>query len=101
MKLIKPPRLEFYTFIFSMPLIDVVLNLILFKERFWTDQRVWFISFPLIFLWRHILVHARGVCRFYRTEISRSKAESQPHLLEGYDPVRGDDPECAGNILRV
>ena len=50
MKWIKPPRLELYSFLFSMPLIDVVLNLILFKERFWTDQKVWFISFPLIFV---------------------------------------------------
>jgi len=50
MKIIKPPRLELYSFLFSMPLIDLVLNLILFKERFWTDSEVWFISYPLIFV---------------------------------------------------
>jgi sensor histidine kinase YesM len=70
MKWMKPPRLEFYTFIFSMPLIDVVLNLILFKERFWTDQRVWFISFPLIFLfgaisWYLHVVYADFIERKY------------------------------------
>lgn len=50
MKMIKPPRLEWYSFLFSMPLIDVVLNLILFKDRFWTDPEVWLISYPLIFV---------------------------------------------------
>lgn len=50
MKIITPPRLELYSFLFSMPLIDLVLNLILFKERFWTDSKVWFISYPLIFV---------------------------------------------------
>ena len=49
MKLMRPPKLELYTFLFSMPLIDVALNLILFKERFWTDSKVWLVSFPLIF----------------------------------------------------
>lgn len=49
MKLIRPPKLELYSFLFSMPLIDVVLNLIMYKERFWTDEEVWLISFPLIF----------------------------------------------------
>jgi len=50
MKLIKPPKLELYSFLFSMPLIDVVLNLIMYKDRFWTDKQVWLISFPLIFI---------------------------------------------------
>lgn len=49
MKLIKPPKLELYSFLISMPLIDVAWNLVLFKERFFTDARVWYISFPLIF----------------------------------------------------
>jgi two-component system, LytTR family, sensor kinase len=50
MKLIRPPRLEWYSFIFSMPLIDVALNLIMYKQRFWTDNRIWLISFPLLFV---------------------------------------------------
>ena len=48
MKLIKPPKLEWYTFAFSMPLISIVLNLILYKERFWAEREIWFVSFPLI-----------------------------------------------------
>jgi two-component system, LytTR family, sensor kinase len=49
MKFIKPPKLELYSFLISMPLIDVAWNLILFEERFFTDARVWYISFPFIF----------------------------------------------------
>jgi len=48
MKLVKPPKLEFYSFVFSMPLISIVLNLIMYKQRFWQDKQIWFISFPLI-----------------------------------------------------
>ncbi len=48
MKLVKPPKLEFYSFVFSMPLISIVLNLIMYKQRFWQDRQIWFISFPLI-----------------------------------------------------
>lgn len=50
MKLVKPPKLEWYTFVFSMPLISIVVNLILYKERFWEEKEIWFISFPLILL---------------------------------------------------
>ncbi|ULQ53174.1 sensor histidine kinase [Flavihumibacter fluvii] len=50
MKFFKPHRLEWYSFLFSMPLVAVAANLILYKERFWTDIRVWLISFPLIFV---------------------------------------------------
>ncbi|MBC7868544.1 MAG: histidine kinase [Gloeobacteraceae cyanobacterium ES-bin-316] len=49
MKLIKPPRLELISFLYSMPLIGVVLNLIMYKQKFWTDKNVWLVSFPLIF----------------------------------------------------
>jgi sensor histidine kinase YesM len=49
MKLLKPPKLEWYSFLFSMPLIDVVLNLIMYKQRFWSDYRIWLVSFPLLF----------------------------------------------------
>ncbi len=49
MKIIRPPKLELYTFLISMPLIDVGFNLILFKERFFSDAQVWLISFPLLF----------------------------------------------------
>ena len=50
MKLFRPPKLEIYSFLFSMPLIDVAINQILFKERLWHDIRIWLFSFPLLFL---------------------------------------------------
>jgi two-component system, LytTR family, sensor kinase len=50
LRLIRPPKLEWYSFVFSMPLIDVIINLILYKQRFWSDYRIWLISFPLLFL---------------------------------------------------
>jgi sensor histidine kinase YesM len=50
MKLIKPPKLELYTFLFSMPLISIALNHILYSYRLWHDYRIWLFSFPLIFL---------------------------------------------------
>ncbi len=50
MRWMKPPRLELYSFLFSMPLIDVAVNQVLYGERLWSDYRVWLISFPLIFI---------------------------------------------------
>lgn len=50
MKLFRPPRLQVYSFVFSMPVIDLALNLILFKDRVWHDWRIWVFSFPLIYL---------------------------------------------------
>jgi two-component system, LytTR family, sensor kinase len=50
MKLFRPPRLQIYSFVFSMPVIDLAFNLILFKDRVWHDWRIWVFSFPLIYL---------------------------------------------------
>lgn len=50
MKLFIPPKLELYSFLFSMPLIDLAINQILFEDRLWEDYRIWLISVPLIFL---------------------------------------------------
>ncbi|MES2851012.1 MAG: histidine kinase [Bacteroidota bacterium] len=50
MKLMRPPKLELYTFLVSMPLIALAVNLILFEERLWTDAKVWWFSMPLIFI---------------------------------------------------
>ena len=57
MKFFKPPKYKLQAFLLSMPLIDVVLNLVMYKERFWTDISVWLISFPLIFV--------IGTCSWY------------------------------------
>lgn len=47
---LKPTRLQVFSFIVSMPVIDVVLNYILFDNRFFHDGRIWLVSFPLIYL---------------------------------------------------
>lgn len=72
LKLIRPPRLELYTFLASMPVVDLAFNLILYKERVWTDARIWLISFPLIFImgmvtWYGHVVYADAVERAYPT----------------------------------
>ena len=50
MKFFKAPKYKLQAFLLSMPLIDVVLNLIIYKQRFFTDIKVWLVSFPLIFI---------------------------------------------------
>ena len=50
MKLLKPPKLELYSFLFSMPLIAVVINQILYEERLWKESRIWLFSVPLTFI---------------------------------------------------
>jgi hypothetical protein len=50
MKLEKSTRIEWFSFLASMPLIDVGLNHILFGERLFHDYRIWLISFPLIWV---------------------------------------------------
>jgi len=49
MKLVKPPKLELYSFLFSMPIIDLALHQVMFGERLWKEPRIWLFSFPLIF----------------------------------------------------
>ncbi len=48
MKLIKPPKLELYSFILSIPFISIAYNLLFFGDRLWRDIDVWLISFNLI-----------------------------------------------------
>ncbi len=50
MRFIKPPKLELYSFLFSMPLISAIVNLILYDDRLWTDFRVWIYSVPFIYI---------------------------------------------------
>ncbi len=49
MKFVRPPRLELYSFLFSMPIIDLALHQIMYGDRIWKEPRIWLISFPLIF----------------------------------------------------
>ena len=65
MKFFKPPKHKLHAFLLSMPLIDIVLNLIIYKGRFWTDIRVWLISFPLIFMLGSASWYAHSVYEGY------------------------------------
>ena len=49
-KQLKPTRLQVVSFISSMPIIDFILNYILFDESMFERGKIWLISFPLIFL---------------------------------------------------
>jgi two-component system, LytTR family, sensor kinase len=47
---LKPTRLQVFSFIASMPVLDVVLNYILYEDRLFHDGNIWLISFPLVYL---------------------------------------------------
>ncbi len=70
MRLLKPTKLQVYSFIASMPIIDFILNYVLFDDRIFTDIDIWLISFPLIFLiglaswYTHVLI-STGVNKRY------------------------------------
>lgn len=44
-----PTRLQYISFYASMPIIDFLLNYILYDERIFKDISVWLFSFPLLF----------------------------------------------------
>ena len=58
----KPTKLQVYSFIASMPIIDILLNYIIYDERFFRDIKYWLVSFPLIYIigfvsWRgHVFI---------------------------------------------
>jgi len=62
MKQTKPTKLQWYSFLASMPLIDTLLNYIMYDDRVFRDINIWLLSFPIIFLigigsWRmHVLI---------------------------------------------
>lgn len=69
-------KVEWYSFLASMPLIDLGLNHILFKERLFHDYRIWVISFPLIWAagivtWYMHVMYSHTVQRKY-PELSQS-----------------------------
>jgi len=47
---LKPTRLQVFSFLASMPVIDFVLNYILYDEALFQQGNIWLYSFPLIFL---------------------------------------------------
>ncbi|MEO7923407.1 MAG: histidine kinase [Chitinophagaceae bacterium] len=50
MKWIKPGRLQLISFLISMPIIDLAIQLILYQDRVWQDWKIWIVSYPLVFL---------------------------------------------------
>lgn len=77
MKLVRPPKLELYSFLFSMPLISAIVNLILYDDRLWKDYRVWIYSIPLIYLigifsWYSHVLYADWIERKY-PELNQSR----------------------------
>lgn len=76
MKWAKATKVQWYSFLASMPLIDLGLNHILFGDRIFHDAQIWLISFPLIWLmglviWYGHVLHDRWAERRY-PEISQS-----------------------------
>lgn len=57
MKWVRPYKADWLTFLFSMPVICVVLNQLLFGNRQWQDHRIWLFSFPYIY--------AQGIVSWY------------------------------------
>jgi two-component system LytT family sensor kinase len=75
-KLQKSTKIEWYSFIASMPLIDLGLNHILYGGRLFNDYRIWLVSFPLIWIlglasWYMHVVYGHFVQRKY-PEIKQS-----------------------------
>lgn len=48
--LLKMTRLQLMSFLFSMPIIDFLVNYIMYDNRIFKDVRIWLIAFPLIFI---------------------------------------------------
>lgn len=75
------PRLKVYTFIFSMPIIDLAINQILYRERLWQEWRIWLISFPFVFV--------LGFFAWYARITASAKAEKKyPELNQTWLRIR-------------
>lgn len=46
----RPTKLEWITFFTLMPVLDVLLNNLLFGERLWKEGAIWLYSFPIIYV---------------------------------------------------
>lgn len=75
------PKLKVYSFLFSMPIIDIAVNQILYKERLWWEWQIWAISFPLIFI--------LGFFSWYVRITNSAKAEKKyPELNQTWQRMR-------------
>jgi two-component system, LytTR family, sensor kinase len=46
----KPSRIEWITFFALMPVLTLLLNILFFGNRTWTDHKVWLYSFPVVYI---------------------------------------------------
>ncbi len=53
----KPSHVEWISFVVMMPVIDLLLNYLLFGERLWWDSAIW--------LYSGVLVFVQGFCSWY------------------------------------
>lgn len=75
------PKLKIYSFLFSMPIIDVAVNQILYRERLWSEWRIWLVSFPLVFV--------LGFFSWYTRISASAKAEQRyPELNQTWQRIR-------------
>ncbi len=58
-RLIKPSRLEWVSFIALMPFLAILLNYLLFGDEFFSNGRIWLFSFPVVFLLGYFSWHAQ------------------------------------------
>lgn len=63
-------KVEWYSFLASMPLIDLGLNYIIYDDRLFEDYRIWLWSFPLIWLagiitWYMHVIYSHAAQRRY------------------------------------
>ncbi|TMI70533.1 MAG: hypothetical protein E6H09_16455 [Bacteroidetes bacterium] len=63
-------KIEWYSFLAAMPLIDLGMNYILYKDRLFSDYRIWLVSFPLIWVagvitWYFHVVYSHSMQRKY------------------------------------
>jgi hypothetical protein len=72
----KSTKVEWWSFLASMPLIDLGLNFILYKGKLFHDFRIWLVSFPLIWVaglvtWYFHVIYSHHAQRKY-PELSQS-----------------------------
>ena len=46
----RPAKWKIYSFLFSMPLISLAVNVILYQDQLWKNALAWLVSFPVVFL---------------------------------------------------
>ncbi len=76
MKFERSTKVEWYSFLASMPLIALGINYILYKEQLFHEYKIWLVSFPLIWVagvitWYFHVIYSHFAQRKY-PEISQS-----------------------------